>query len=50
MVTTFKATGHWDGCLRIKSIVRDFHLPMMSRLLLVAKIPLPIQLKQYSRL
>jgi putative redox protein len=26
MVTTFKATGHWDGCLRIKSIVRDFSL------------------------
>ena len=50
MVTTFKATGHWDGCLRIKSIVRDFSLAYDEPPLLVAKIPLPIQLKQYSSL
>lgn len=26
MAVTFKASGHWDGCLRIKSMVRDFSL------------------------
>ena len=26
MVTTFKVTGHWDGCLRVKSKVRNFTL------------------------